>query len=225
MIAEHMVSSLATSAQLTSVVEADVSRLVALRDAHRDAFAAREGVNLTLLPFVARAVVQALAAHPSLNASLDADAGAAVFHDDVNLSIAVDTERGMLAPVVHGARDLTVAGLARRIADIAARSRAGSVTPADLSSGTFTLTNTGSRGVLFETPILTQGQVANLSLGQVTRRPVVVASESGDVIAVRSMMFLSLTYDHRLIDGADAARFLTAVAERLGSPDATDLGA
>jgi len=225
-IAERMTESLQVSAQLTTVVEVDVTRIAALRDRMKADFERREGVKLTFLPFFAIAAVEALAAYPQVNASLDMAAGTITYHGDVNLGVAVDTDRGLLVPVVRGAGDLNVAGMARRIADVAERTRTNKVAPDELSGGTFTITNTGSRGALFDTPIINQPQVAILGTGSVVKRPVVVADETGgDVIAVRSMVYLALTYDHRLVDGADAARFLTAIKTRLEEAAFTDLGA
>jgi len=213
-IAKRMVESLQTSAQLTTVVEADVTRIARLRERARAAFEAREGVKLTFLPFLAQACVEALKAHPRLNAVIDGDQ--VTYHDAEHLGIAVDTERGLMVPVIHRAGDLNIGGLARKIAELAARTRSGHVGPDELSGGTFTLTNTGSRGALFDTPIINQPQVGILGVGTVVKRPVVVEDPSlGEVIAVRSMVYLALTYDHRLVDGADAARFLTSVKARL----------
>jgi pyruvate dehydrogenase E2 component (dihydrolipoamide acetyltransferase) len=215
-IAKRMVESLEISAQLTTVVEADVTRIANLRNQVKNDFAAREGVKLSFLPFFAKAAVEALKAHPSVNSSVDMGAGTVTYHDAENLGIAVDTERGLLVPVIQGAGDLSLAGIARKIADLAERTRANKVTPDELGGGTFTLTNTGSRGALFDTPIINQPQVAILGVGSVVKRPVVVQDpELGEVIAVRSMVYLALTYDHRIVDGADAARFLTTVRERL----------
>jgi 2-oxoglutarate dehydrogenase E2 component (dihydrolipoamide succinyltransferase) len=215
-IARRMVESLEISAQLTTVVEADVTRIAQLRSQVKDDFAAREGVKLSFLPFFAKAAVEALKAHPSVNSSVDLEAGTVTYHDAENLGVAVDTERGLLVPVIQGAGDLSLAGIARKIADLAERTRTNKITPDELGGGTFTLTNTGSRGALFDTPIINQPQVAILGTGSVVKRPVVVQdSELGEVIAVRSMVYLALTYDHRIVDGADAARFLTTVRERL----------
>jgi 2-oxoglutarate dehydrogenase E2 component (dihydrolipoamide succinyltransferase) len=215
-IARRMVESLQTSAQLTTVVEADVTAISRLRDRAKADFEAREGVKLSFLPFFALATLEALKAHPRLNASIDAEAGQVIYHDDEHLGIAVDTERGLMVPVIQNAGDLNIGGLARKIADLAARTRAGQVSPDDLAGGTFTLTNTGSRGALFDTPIINQPQVAILGTGSVVKRAVVVEDPAlGEVITVRSMVYLALTYDHRLVDGADAARFLTTVKERL----------
>jgi len=215
-IARRMVESLQTSAQLTTVVEADVTAIARLRDRAKADFEAREGVRLSFLPFFALATLEALKVHPRLNASIDAEAGQVIYHDDEHLGIAVDTERGLMVPVIQNAGDLNIGGLARKIADLAARTRAGQVSPDDLAGGTFTLTNTGSRGALFDTPIINQPQVAILGTGSVVKRAVVVEDPAlGEVITVRSMVYLALTYDHRLVDGADAARFLTTVKERL----------
>jgi 2-oxoglutarate dehydrogenase E2 component (dihydrolipoamide succinyltransferase) len=215
-IARRMVESLQTSAQLTTVVEADVTAIARLRDRAKADFEAREGVKLSFLPFFALATVEALKAHPRLNASIDAEAGQVIYHDDEHLGIAVDTERGLMVPVIQNAGDLNIGGLARKIADLAARTRGGQVSPDELAGGTFTLTNTGSRGALFDTPIINQPQVAILGTGSVVKRAVVVEDpQLGEVITVRSMVYLALTYDHRLVDGADAVRFLTTVKDRL----------
>ncbi|HEY2125881.1 MAG TPA: 2-oxoglutarate dehydrogenase, E2 component, dihydrolipoamide succinyltransferase [Streptosporangiaceae bacterium] len=215
-IARRMVESLQTSAQLTTVVEVDVTAIARLRDRAKADFEAREGVKLSFLPFFALAAVEALKVHPRLNASIEPDGTQVTYHDAEHLGIAVDTERGLMVPVIRNAGDLNVGGLARKIADLAARTRAGQVSPDDLAGGTFTLTNTGSRGALFDTPIINQPQVGILGTGSVVRRPVVVRDPSlGEVIAVRSMVYLALSYDHRLVDGADAARFLGTVKARL----------
>jgi pyruvate dehydrogenase E2 component (dihydrolipoamide acetyltransferase) len=215
-IARRMVESLQVSAQLTTVVEVDVTRIANLRQQAKKDFEAREGVKLSFLPFFAKAAVEALKAHPSVNSSIDQEAGTVTYHDTENLGIAVDTERGLLVPVIHEAGDLSLAGIARKIADLAERTRTNKVTPDELGGGTFTLTNTGSRGALFDTPIINQPQVAILGTGAVVKRPVVVQdAELGEVIAVRSMVYLAITYDHRIVDGADAARFLGTVKERL----------
>jgi pyruvate dehydrogenase E2 component (dihydrolipoamide acetyltransferase) len=213
-IAQRMVESLRISAQLTTVVEADVTAIARLRDRAKADFEAREGVKLTFLPFFALAAVEALKVHPKLNAVINGDQ--VTYHDAEHVGVAVDTERGLMVPVIHNAGDLNIGGLARKIGDLAQRTRSGQVGPDELAGGTFTLTNTGSRGALFDTPIINQPQVAILGTGTVVRRPVVVEDPAlGEVIAVRSMVYLALTYDHRLIDGADAARFLTTVKNRL----------
>ena len=213
-IAQRMVESLHVSAQLTTVVEADVTAIARLRDRAKDDFEAREGVKLTFLPFFALAAVEALKVHPKLNAVIDGDQ--VTYHDAEHVGVAVDTERGLMVPVIHSAGDLNIGGLARKIGDLAQRTRSGHVGPDELAGGTFTLTNTGSRGALFDTPIINQPQVAILGTGTVVKRPVVVTDPAlGEVIAVRSMVYLALTYDHRLVDGADAARFLNTVKSRL----------
>ncbi|TFV52258.1 2-oxoglutarate dehydrogenase, E2 component, dihydrolipoamide succinyltransferase [Blastococcus sp. TF02A-35] len=215
-IARRMVESLQVSAQLTTVVEADVTKIARLRQRAKSDFESREGVKLSFLPFFAKASIEALKVHPSVNSSIDQEAGTVTYHDTENLGIAVDTERGLLVPVIHDAGDLSLGGIARKIADLAERTRTNKVTPDELGGGTFTLTNTGSRGALFDTPIINQPQVAILGVGSVVKRPVVVQdADLGEVIAIRSMVYLALTYDHRIVDGADAARFLTTVKERL----------
>jgi 2-oxoglutarate dehydrogenase E2 component (dihydrolipoamide succinyltransferase) len=225
-IAARMTESLQTSAQLTTVVEADVTRIARLRAQAKPSFEAREGVKLSFLPFFALATVEALKAHPVVNSSIDQDAGTVTYHEGEHLGIAVDTDRGLLVPVLHNAGDLNLAGMARKIADIAERTRTNTVTPDELGGGTFTLTNTGSRGALFDTPIINQPQVGILGTGSVVKRAVVVDDpELGEVIAIRSMVYLALTYDHRIVDGADAARFLVTVKQRLEEGDfAAELG-
>jgi 2-oxoglutarate dehydrogenase E2 component (dihydrolipoamide succinyltransferase) len=225
-IAQRMVESLQVSAQLTTVVEVDVTRIARLRQRAKADFAAREGVRLSFLPFFAVAAVEALKQHPKVNASIDTEAGTITHHEAEHLGVAVDTDRGLLVPVIHDAGDLNLGGMARKIADLAERTRANKVSPDELGGGTFTLTNTGSRGALFDTPIINQPQVGILGTGSVVKRPVVVDDpDLGEVIAVRSMVYLALTYDHRLIDGADAARFLVTIKERLeGGAFEADLG-
>ncbi|MGH3470583.1 MAG: 2-oxoglutarate dehydrogenase, E2 component, dihydrolipoamide succinyltransferase [Nocardioidaceae bacterium] len=215
-IAARMVESLQVSAQLTTVVEVDVTAIARLRERVKASFEQREGVKLSYLPFFAKAAVDALKTYPQVNASIDTDAGTVTYHDAENLSVAVDTEKGLMVPVIKDAGDLSIAGLARKIADVAARTRSNKISPDELTGGTFTLTNTGSRGALFDTPILNQPQVAMLGTGSVVKRPVVIDDENlGETIAVRQVVYLALTYDHRLVDGADAARFLNAVKQRL----------
>ena len=225
-IAERMVESLQTSAQLTTVVEVDVTRIAALRGRIKADFESREGVKLSFLPFFCKAAVEALKVYPQINSSIDMDAGTITYHESENLGIAVDTDRGLLVPVVRDAGDLNIAGIARRIADLAERTRTNKVGPDELSGGTFTVTNTGSRGALFDTPIINMPQVAILGTGSVVKRPVVISEGGQDVIAIRSMVYLSLSYDHRIVDGADAARFLSTIKSRLeeGAFDA-ELGA
>ncbi|HME14898.1 MAG TPA: 2-oxoglutarate dehydrogenase, E2 component, dihydrolipoamide succinyltransferase [Mycobacterium sp.] len=208
--------SLQATAQLTQTHEVDMTRIVALRDKAKAAFAEREGVHLTFLPFFARAVIDALKAHPNVNASYSEDTKEITYYDAEHLGFAVDTEQGLLSPVVHNAGDLSLAGLARAIADIAARARSGDLRPDELSGGTFTITNIGSQGALFDTPILVPPQAAMLGTGAIVKRPRVVVDDTGnESIGVRSVCYLPLTYDHRLIDGADAGRFLTTIKHRL----------
>ncbi|MEU8796705.1 2-oxoglutarate dehydrogenase, E2 component, dihydrolipoamide succinyltransferase [Spirillospora sp. NPDC048819] len=216
-IARRMVESLQVSAQLTTVVEVDITKIARLREQAKADFQAREGVKLSFLPFFAMATVEALKAHPKMNALINGETNEVTYHEVENLSIAVDVpERGLMVPVVHNAGQLNLGGLAQRIADLAERTRAGKVSPDELAGGTFTLTNTGSRGALFDTPILNQPQVGMLGTGAVVKRPAVIDDpDLGEVIAVRSMVYLALTYDHRLIDGADAARFLATIKHRL----------
>jgi 2-oxoglutarate dehydrogenase E2 component (dihydrolipoamide succinyltransferase) len=213
-IAARMVESLQVSAQLTTVIEVDVTKISRLRDQAKTTFEAREGVKLSFLPFFAVAVCEALKVHPVLNSSVEGDQ--ITYHGAEHLGIAVDTERGLLVPVIHNAGDLNMGGIARKISDLAARTRDNKVSPDELGGGTFTITNTGSRGALFDTPIINQPQVAILGLGAVVKRPMVVRGEDGgETIAIRSMVYLGLSYDHRVVDGADAARFLVTLKERL----------
>jgi len=223
-IAARMVESLQVSAQLTTVIEVDVTKIARLRDRSKATFEAREGVKLSFLPFFAVSVCEALKQHPVLNSSVEGDQ--IIYHGAEHLGIAVDTERGLLVPVIHNAGDLNMGGVARKIADLAARTRDNKVTPDELGGGTFTLTNTGSRGALFDTPIINQPQVAILGLGAIVKRPMVVKGEDGgETIAIRSMVYLGLSYDHRVVDGADAARFLVTLKERLeGGAFESDLG-
>ena len=215
-IAKRMVESLQTSAQLTQVIEVDVTNVARLRDSAKADFQAREGVKLTYLPFFAKAAVDALKAHPKLNANIDEEAGEVTYFDRENIAFAVDTEKGLLTPVVKDAGDLSLAGLAKKIADVAERTRTNKIGPDDLSGGTFTITNLGSVGALWDTPIINQPQVAILGPGAVVKRPVVIDDPNlGETIAVRHMVYLALTYDHRLVDGADAGRFLKDVKARL----------
>jgi len=223
-IAARMVESLQVSAQLTTVVEVDVTKISRLREKAKESFEAREGVKLSYLPFFAVAVCEALKQHPVLNSSVEGDQ--ITYHGTEHLGIAVDTDRGLLVPVIANAGDLNMGGIARKISDLAARTRDNKVTPDELGGGTFTLTNTGSRGALFDTPIINQPQVAILGLGAVVKRPMVVRGEDGgETIAIRSMVYLGLSYDHRVVDGADAARFLVTLKERLeGGAFESDLG-
>jgi len=217
-IASRMVESLQEAAQLTQVVEVDVTSVARLRESVKDDFLAREGVKLTYLPFFAKAAIDALKLHPKLNATIDSEKGEVTYYDRENLAFAVDTDKGLLTPVVKEAGDLSIAGLAKKIADVAERTRTNKIGPDDLSGGTFTITNLGSVGALFDTPIINKPQVAILGPGAVVKRAVVIDDPNlGETIAVRHMVYLALTYDHRLVDGADAGRFLQEVKKRLES--------
>ena len=213
-IAARMLESLQVSAQLTTVIEVDITKIARLREKAKASFEAREGVKLTFLPFFAVAVCEALKQHPVVNASVEGDQ--ITYHGAEHLGIAVDTDRGLLVPVIRDAGDLNMGGIARKIVDVASRTRDNKISPDDLGGGTFTITNTGSRGALFDTPIINQPQVAILGVGAVVKRPMVVKGEDGgETIAIRSMVYLALSYDHRIVDGADAARFLSTLKERL----------
>ncbi|QAY74082.1 2-oxoglutarate dehydrogenase, E2 component, dihydrolipoamide succinyltransferase [Agromyces protaetiae] len=216
-VAERAVVSMTSTAQLTSVVEVDVTKVARLRDKVKGDFLAKTGNKLSFLPFFALAAAEALRAYPIINSTVDGDS--IVYPAQENISIAVDTERGLLTPVVRDASSLDIAGLAAQIADLAERTRNNQLKPDELSGGTFTLTNTGSRGALFDTPVVFLPQSAILGTGIVVKRPVVLSQDGQDTIAIRSMVYLALSYDHRIIDGADAARFLTAVKDRLESGD------
>ena len=217
-IAERMIDSLQTSAQLTTVVEVDVTRVAALRARAKNDFLAKNGTKLTFLPFFVQAATEALKAHPKINASIEGKN--VTYHDVEHVGIAVDTPRGLLVPVVKNAGDLNIPGLAKRINDLAARTRDNKVNPDELSGSTFTITNTGSGGALFDTPIINQPEVAILGLGAIQRQPRVIKdADGGEVIAIRSVCYLALSYDHRLVDGADAARYLMTVKKRLEEGD------
>ncbi|PSK99740.1 2-oxoglutarate dehydrogenase E2 component [Haloactinopolyspora alba] len=217
-IAKRVHESLQQTAQLTTVVEIDVTSVARLRDRVKDDFARREGVKLSFLPFFAKASIEALKQHPKINASIDVEQGEVTYHDRENLVLAVDTDQGLLVPVIKDAGDLNIAGLSRRISEVAEKARTNKLTPDEATGGTFTLTNTGSRGALFDTPIFFQPQVAILGTGSVVKRPMVIDDPNlGETIAVRHMVYFALSYDHRLIDGADAARFLATIRQRLES--------
>ena len=217
-IAERMIDSMQTSAQLTTVVEVDVTRVAALRARAKNDFLAKNGTKLTFLPFFVQAATEALKAHPKINASIEGKN--VTYHDVEHVGIAVDTPRGLLVPVVKNAGDLNIPGLAKRINDLAARTRDNKVNPDELSGSTFTITNTGSGGALFDTPIINQPEVAILGLGAIQRQPRVIKdADGGEVIAIRSVCYLALSYDHRLVDGADAARYLMTVKKRLEEGD------
>ncbi|MBV6762988.1 2-oxo acid dehydrogenase subunit E2 [Rhodococcus opacus] len=215
-IARRMVESLQTSAQLTTVVEVDVTAIARLRAQEKEDFHRRAGMKLSFLPFFVAAAVEALAEHPVINSSLDADCTEVTYHGAVHLGMAVDSDKGLMVPVIRDASARSISGLTRAIADAAGSVRSGSIKPDDLSGGTFTITNTGSRGALFDTPIINQPQSAILGLGTVVERLVPTRGPEGSFeIGVRSMAYLSLSYDHRIVDGADAARYLTTVRQRL----------
>ncbi|GAA0322864.1 2-oxo acid dehydrogenase subunit E2 [Kineococcus aurantiacus] len=218
-IARRMVQSLQTSAQLTTVVEVDLHHVAALREEEKQRFADTNGTKLTFLPFLAKAALEGLSAHPVVNAAVDLDAGEVTYYDSRNLSVAVDTDRGLMVPVIADAGSLDVTGLALAIAEVAERARTGRLGPDDQANGTFTITNTGSRGALFDTPIINQPQVAILGTGTVVDRPVVVAAADGRRnIEIRPVAHLFLSYDHRIVDGADAARYLGTVRTMLQTP-------
>jgi 2-oxoglutarate dehydrogenase, E2 component, dihydrolipoamide succinyltransferase len=223
-ISTRMIESLQTSAQLTTVVEVDVTRIASLRARAKNAFLAANGTKLTFLPFFVQAATEALKAHPKINASINGKE--VTYHAVEHIGIAVDTPRGLLVPVVKNAGDLNIPGLAKRINDLAARTRDNQVNPQELSGSTFTITNTGSGGALFDTPIINQPEVAILGLGAITKQPRVVRDADGnETIGIRSVCYLALSYDHRLVDGADAARYLMTVKKRLEEGDfAGELG-
>jgi pyruvate dehydrogenase E2 component (dihydrolipoamide acetyltransferase) len=223
-IAARMVESLQVSAQLTTVVEVDVTAIDRLRNRAKATFESREGVKLTFLPFFAVATCEALKQHPVVNSSIEGEE--IIYHGAEHLGIAVDTDRGLLVPVIRDAGDLNMGAIARKISDVAARTRDNKISPDELGGGTFTITNTGSRGALFDTPIINQPQVAILGLGSIVKRPMVIKGNDGsETIAIRSMVYLALSYDHRIVDGADAARFLSTLKERLeGGRFESDLG-
>ncbi|MGW0880953.1 2-oxoglutarate dehydrogenase, E2 component, dihydrolipoamide succinyltransferase [Streptomyces sp. NPDC002671] len=210
-IGDNMVKALHEQAQLSSVVEVDVTRLMRLRAQAKDSFAAREGVKLSPMPFFVKAAAQALKAHPVINAKINEAEGTITYFDSENIGIAVDSEKGLMTPVIKHAGDLNIAGIAKATAELAGKVRANKITPDELSGATFTISNTGSRGALFDTIIVPPGQVAILGIGATVKRPAVIETEEGTVIGVRDMTYLTLSYDHRLVDGADAARYLTAV--------------
>jgi pyruvate dehydrogenase E2 component (dihydrolipoamide acetyltransferase) len=212
-VAQRAVASMQATAQLTTVVEVDVTKVAAFRQKVKDRFLEKTGVKLSFLPFFALAAAEALRTYPVINATVDGDQ--IVYPDHENISIAVDTERGLLTPVVKNAADLDLAGFAAQIADLAERTRDNKLKPDELAGGTFTLTNTGSRGALFDTPLVFQPQSAILGTGIVAKKPVVISADGSDSIAIRSTVYLALSYDHRIVDGADAARFLVAVKNRL----------
>lgn len=223
--ARTTLESLHGAAQLTQVHEVDMTRVAELRKSSKQAFLDKYGVNLTYLPFFAKAVVEALLAHPNVNASYNAGTKEMTYHGSVNLGIAVDTPEGLLSPVIHDAQDLSLPELAKAIVDIADRARNKKLKPNDIMGGTFTITNIGSEGALTDTPILVPPQAAMVGTGAIVKRPVVISEDGQDAISIRQMVFLPLTYDHQIIDGADAGRFLTSVKDRLENIDFSgDLG-
>ncbi|WP_431773394.1 2-oxoglutarate dehydrogenase, E2 component, dihydrolipoamide succinyltransferase [Streptomyces cucumeris] len=214
-IGDNMMKALHGQAQLSSVVEVDVTRLMKLRTQAKDSFAAREGVKLSPMPFFVKAAAQALKAHPVINARINEDEGTITYFDSENVGIAVDSEKGLMTPVIKGAGNLNLAGIAKATADLAGKVRGNKITPDELAGATFTISNTGSRGALFDTIIVPPNQVAILGIGATVKRPAVMETPEGTVIGVRDMTYLTLSYDHRLVDGADAARYLSAVKEIL----------
>ena len=220
--AKTTLDSLHAAAQLTQVHEVDMTRVAELRKANKQAFADKHGVNLTYLPFFAKAAVEALISHPNVNASYNAKTKEMTYHEQVNLGIAVDTEAGLLSPVIHNAQDMSLPELAQAIVDIADRARNKKLKPNDLSGGTFTITNIGSEGALTDTPILVPPQAAMIGTGAIVKRPVVLSEDEGEAIAIRQMVFLPMTYDHQVIDGADAGRFMSTLRDRLENSDFTE---
>ncbi|MEU0148645.1 2-oxoglutarate dehydrogenase, E2 component, dihydrolipoamide succinyltransferase [Streptomyces sp. NPDC006288] len=210
-IGDNMMKALHSQAQLTSVLEVDITKLMKLRNQAKESFAAREGVKLSPMPFFVKAAAQALKAHPVVNARINEDEGTITYFDSENIGIAVDAEKGLMTPVIKGAGDLNIAGIAKKTAELAGKARGGGLTPDDMSGATFTVSNTGSRGALFDTVIVPPNQAAILGIGATVKRPAVIETAEGTVIGIRDMTYLSLSYDHRLVDGADAARYLTTV--------------
>ncbi|NEA62146.1 2-oxoglutarate dehydrogenase, E2 component, dihydrolipoamide succinyltransferase [Streptomyces sp. SID12488] len=210
-IGDNMVKALREQAQLSSVVEVDITRLMKLRAQAKDSFAAREGVKLSPMPFFVKAAAQALKAYPVINARINEAEGTITYFDTESIGIAVDSEKGLMTPVIKHAGDLNIAGISKATAELAGKVRGNKITPDELSGATFTISNTGSRGALFDTIIVPPNQVAILGIGATVKRPAVIETEEGTVIGVRDMTYLTLSYDHRLVDGADAARYLTAV--------------
>ncbi|SCG02711.1 2-oxoglutarate dehydrogenase E2 component (dihydrolipoamide succinyltransferase), partial [Streptomyces sp. MnatMP-M27] len=225
-IGDNMMKALHSQAQLTSVIEVDVTRVMRLRAQAKESFAQREGVKLSPMPFFVKAAVQALKAHPAINARINEDDNTITYFDVENVGIAVDAEKGLMTPVIKNAGDLNIAGLAKKTAELAGKVRSNKITPDEVSGATFTISNTGSRGALFDTIIVPPNQVAILGIGATVKRPVVINHpELGETIAVRDMTYVALSYDHRLVDGADAARYLTAVKEILEAGEfEVDLG-
>ena len=214
-IGDNMMKALHEQAQLTSVVEVDVTKIMSLRAKAKDGFLAREGVKLSPMPFFVKAAAQALKVHAVVNARINEAEGTITYFDSENIGIAVDSEKGLMTPVIKGAGDLNIAGISKKTAELAAKVRDSKITPDELSGATFTISNTGSRGALFDTVIVPPNQAAILGIGATVKRPVVIEADGGTAIGIRDMTYLSLSYDHRLVDGADAARYLVAVKEIL----------
>ena len=212
-----MVDSLQTAAQLTTVFEVDVTRVAQLRAAYKDKFQEVHGTKLTFLPFFVKAAVEALQAHPKLNAVIEDRQ--VTYHGHENIGIAVDAPQGLMVPVIKDAGDLSIAGIAEAINTLAAKVRDGKISPDDITGSIFTITNTGSGGALFDAPVLNMPETGIMGVGTIVKRPVVVNTELGESVAIRSMVYLSITYDHRLVDGADASRFLSDVKRRLQAGD------
>ncbi|MDJ0383280.1 2-oxoglutarate dehydrogenase, E2 component, dihydrolipoamide succinyltransferase [Streptomyces sp. G-G2] len=210
-IGDNMMKALHSQAQLSSVVEVDITKIMKLRGQAKDSFLAREGVKLSPMPFFVKAAAQALKAHAVVNARINEDEGTITYFDSENIGIAVDSEKGLMTPVIKGAGDLNLAGISKATASLAAKVRGNKITPDELSGATFTISNTGSRGALFDTVIVPPNQVAILGIGATVKRPVVIETPEGTNIGIRDMTYLTLSYDHRLVDGADAARYLSAV--------------
>ena len=225
-IGDNMMKALHSQAQLTSVVEVDITAIMRMRNKAKDSFAQREGVKLSPMPFFVKAAVQALKAHPVVNARINEDEGTITYFDTENVGIAVDAEKGLMTPVIKDAGDLNIAGIAKKTADLAGKVRSNKITPDDLAGATFTISNTGSRGALFDTVIVPPNQVGILGIGATVKRPVVINHpDLGETIAVRDMTYLALSYDHRLVDGADAARYLTTVKQILEAAEfETEIG-
>ena len=213
--AAKMVEALQLSAQLTHLQEVDMTRIADLRKQAKPQFQAKHGVNLTYLPFFVKAVVEALVSHPNVNASYNAETKEMTYHEDVNVAIAVDTPRGLLTPVIHKAQELTLPQIAQAIADLADRARNNKLKPTELFGATFTITNIGSEGALSDTPILVPPQAGILGTAAIQKRPVVVSVDGADAIAIRQMCYMPFTYDHQVVDGADAGRFTATIKDRL----------
>ena len=217
--ASKMVEALQISAQLTHVQEIDMTAIANLRKANKQAFVDKHGSKLTFLPFFVKATVEALVSHPNVNASYNAETQEMTYHADVNVAIAVDTPKGLLTPVIKKAQDKALPEIAAEIVDLADRARNNKLKPNDLTGATFTVTNIGSEGALLDTPILVPPQAGILGTAVIEKRPVVVTEDGQDAIAIRQMCYLPFTYDHQVVDGADAGRFITTIKDRLETAD------